>query len=38
MLEADALAWQGAAVVAPLARLPDGDLPANVARFRRRAE
>ena len=38
ILEADALAWQGAAVVAPLARLPDGDLPANVARFRRRAE
>ena len=39
MLEADALAWQGAAVVAPLARVaPANDRPAandagNVTRF-----
>ncbi len=36
LLEADAVEWQGAAVVAPLARLPDGAAPGNVLRFRRR--
>ena len=37
-LEADAVEWQGAAAVAPLARLPDGAAAANVVQFRRRAE
>ena len=33
LLEADAVEWQGAAVIAPLARLPDGETPGNVTRF-----
>ena len=34
VLEAEAVEWQASAEIAPLARLPDGALPANVALLR----
>jgi len=37
LLEAEAIEWQDAATVIPLARLPDGEAPGNVVRFPRAA-
>lgn len=35
LIEDEAVTWQGAAVIEPLARLPDGETPGNIVRFPR---